>query len=75
MLPDWLIMNAEHRRPLYGPFSEPAAAPVLADGGLAVERAPVLEPASDDVAAPAVAPGGRRRLVSEALAGPAGSEG
>ncbi|WP_371484887.1 hypothetical protein [Kitasatospora sp. NBC_00315] len=73
-------MNAEHRRPLYRPFSEPSTDnPAPADGRarlLAVERAPFLEPAHDDVAVPAVVPGGRRRLGPGALAGPAaGSEG
>ena len=81
MLPDWLIMDAERRRPLYRPFSEPATdIPVQVDVRarlLAVERAPFLEPALDDVAAePAAGPGGRRRLGPGALAGPdAGAEG
>ncbi len=53
------------RRPLYRPFSEPAAdVPVQVDDRarlLAVERAPFLEPAAGpEPVAPA--PGGRRRL-------------
>ena len=80
MLPDWLVMNAEHRRPLYRPFSEPATDPPAPVDGwarlLAVERAPFVEPALDDVAAPAAGPGGRRRLGPGALAGPdTGAEG
>lgn len=48
-------MNAEHRRPLYRRFSEPATdSPVQPSGGawlLAVERALFLEPAAAGSAA------------------------
>ncbi|WP_043478190.1 hypothetical protein [Kitasatospora sp. MBT66] len=59
-------MSSSDRRPLWQPFSEPAAdTPVQSSAGarlLAVERAPFLEPAAVEAPAVPAVPASRRRL-------------